>query len=111
MVVQNEKLMYGYQEVAHYWYDEIAAVFHNNGFKSCVKDKCVFVKTVGDKKAICRLTVDDGFFVATRDKEWIEEQANMLHRAFKEVTVTQGDEIGIEKTNRQSYHSPNGSKR
>jgi hypothetical protein len=53
--------MYGYQEAAHYWYDEIAAVFHNNGFKSCVKDKCVFVKTEGDKKAICGLTVDDGF--------------------------------------------------
>jgi hypothetical protein len=87
--------MYGYQQAAHYWYDEIAAVFHNNGFKSCVKDKCVFVKTEGDKKAICGLTVDDGFFVATRDKEWIKEQANMLRRAFKEVTVTQGDEIGI----------------
>jgi hypothetical protein len=32
MVVHNEKLMYGYQEAAHYWYDEIAEVFHNNGF-------------------------------------------------------------------------------
>jgi hypothetical protein len=95
MVVRNEKLMYGYQEAAHYWYNEIAAVFRNNGFKSCMKDKCVFVKTEGDKKAICGLTVDDGFFAATRDEGWIEEQVDMLRRAFKDVTVTRGDELGI----------------
>jgi hypothetical protein len=95
IVVWNEKLMYGYQEAAHYWYDEIAGVFRDNGFKSCMKDKCVFVKTEGEKRVICGLTADDGFFAATRDKVWIEEQVNMLRKAFKEVTVTQGDELGI----------------
>jgi hypothetical protein len=95
MVVRNEKLMYGYQEAAHYWYDEIAGVFHDDGFESCMKDKCVFVKTEGEKRAICGLMVDDGFFAATRDKVWIEEQVNMLRIAFKEVTVTQRDELGI----------------
>jgi hypothetical protein len=95
MVVRNEKLMYGYQKAAHYWYNEIARVFRDNGFKSCMKDKCVFIKTEGEKRAICGLTVDDGFFAATRDKVWIEEQVNMLRRAFREITVTQGDELGI----------------
>jgi len=95
MVVRNEKLMYGYQEAAHYWYDEIATVFHNNEYTSCMKDKCVFIKTVGDKRAICGLTVDDGFFAATRDEAWITEQIEMLRREFKESTVTRGDKIGI----------------
>jgi hypothetical protein len=56
---------------------------------------CFFIKTEGEKRAICGFTVDDRFFAATRDKVWIEEQVNMLRRAFKEITVTQGDELGI----------------
>jgi hypothetical protein len=65
VIVRNEKLMYGYQEAAHYWNNEISKVFLKNGYKRCMKDKCVFVKEEAGKHAICGLTVDDNFFAAT----------------------------------------------
>jgi hypothetical protein len=95
MIVQNEKLMYGYQEAAHYWNDEISEVFLKNRYKKCMKDKCVFVKKEAGKHAICGLTVDDNFFAATKDEVWINDQVEMLRVAFMEVTVTRGNEIGI----------------
>ncbi len=45
--------------------------------------------------AVCGLTVDENFFVATRDEEWIQEHIEMLRKAFDEITVTRGDELGI----------------
>jgi hypothetical protein len=65
VIVRNEKLMYGYQEAAHYWNNEISKVFLKNGYKRCMKDKCVFVKEEAGKHALCGLTVDDNFFAAT----------------------------------------------
>jgi hypothetical protein len=95
VIVRNEKLMYGYQEAAHYWNNEISKVFLENGYKRCMKDKCVFVKEEAGKHAICGLTVDDNFFAATKDEIWIDDQVEMLRAAFKEVTVSRGEEIGI----------------
>jgi hypothetical protein len=95
MIVRNEELMYGYQEAAHYWNNEISEVFLENRYKRCMKDKCVFVKQEAGKHAICGSTVDDNFFAATKDKVWINEQVEMLHVAFKEVTVIRANEIGI----------------
>jgi hypothetical protein len=95
MIVWNEELMYGYQEAAHYWNNEISEVFLENRYKRCMKDKCVFVKQEAGKHAICGSTVDDNFFAATKDKVWINEQVEMLRVAFKEVTVIRANEIGI----------------
>jgi hypothetical protein len=78
MMVCKKKLMYGYQKAAHYWHNEMDKVFTGNGCRKCKKDKCVFVKKKADKQAICGITVDDGFYSATRDDKWIAQQVEML---------------------------------
>jgi hypothetical protein len=50
-----------------------------------MKDKCVLVKTEGEKRAICGLTVDDGFFATTRDEGWIEEQVDSYERHSRKL--------------------------
>ena len=59
------------------------------------KDQCVLVKTEGSKAAYCAITVDDCFYVITRDEDWINESINMLKAAFEELTVERGDSIII----------------
>jgi hypothetical protein len=39
--------------------------------------------------------VDDGLFAATGDEEWIKQQIEMLRKAYIDITVEQGDEIGV----------------
>ena len=59
------------------------------------KDRCVMVKTEGDKVSYCAITVDDYFFAITKDEEWIAEAIDMLKRAFEELTVDLGETINI----------------
>lgn len=95
MAVKNNKLMHGYVEASFYWYNTIAKVFVSNGWKKCMKDKCMFVKHVEEKVAMCGLTVDDCLFAAMRNEEWIKEHIDMLYKVFNEITVVCGDELGI----------------
>jgi hypothetical protein len=39
--------------------------------------------------------VDDCFFVATCDEEWITAQSSMLKDKYHEITVQRGDELGL----------------
>lgn len=95
MVVEMDKLMYGFKEAAHYWNVELINVFLKAGYKQCAKDKCVLVKQTEEKYSACAITVDDCLFVATKDELWINEQIEMLIRAFQEVTTERGNDLGI----------------
>jgi hypothetical protein len=44
-----------------------------------------FIKRTQDKVAFCATTVDDCFFVAANDPEWIKEQIKMLQDAYEAV--------------------------
>jgi hypothetical protein len=95
VIVEMDKLSYGYVEAAHYWYENLAETFVSSGFKVSKKDKCVFIKRQGQDVAICRTTVDDCFFVCNRNQEWLESQVKMLKGKFEEVTMEAGDELGL----------------
>ena len=43
----------------------------------------------------CAVTVEDCFFAATRDEEWIKSQVDMLKAAFEELTLERGEAINI----------------
>ena len=64
-------------------------------YKQMSKDKCVFVKCEHNQVSYCAVTVDDCFFAATRDEEWINSQVEMLKAAFDELTLQRGEAINI----------------
>ena len=68
--VELDKIMYGYKEAAYWWNVTLVKTFLANGYKQMGKDKCVLVKSEGNKVSYCAITVDDCFFVTSRDEEW-----------------------------------------
>ena len=58
--------MYGYKEAAHWWNKTLTKVFIGNGYRQMSKDRCVMVKTEGDKVSYCAITVDDCFSLQSR---------------------------------------------
>jgi hypothetical protein len=95
IVMEMTKISYGLVEAAHYWYQDLKKTFLQNGYHASMKDKCVFIKRVEDKVSYCVTTVDDCCFVTTKDDTWINEQVEMLRKAYEVVEVEQGDEIGL----------------
>ena len=88
--------MYGFKEAAYWWNVTLTKVFLENGYQQMSKDICVFVKCEHNQVSYCAVTVDDCFFAATRDEEWIKSQVDMLKAAFKELTTHErGEAINI----------------
>ena len=96
ILVEMDKLMYGFKEAAHYWHLVLIAVFIKHGYKQLFKDSCVVVKRGDDGRlSICAITVDDCLFGLTRHDGWRDEQIKMLRDAFENITVGLGDEQEI----------------
>ena len=68
ILVRLDKIMYGFREAAFWWNVMLTKVFVENGYKQMEKDKCVLVKSDTGRVCYCAVTVDDCFFVATRDE-------------------------------------------
>ena len=45
------------------------------------------------RRSVLLITVYDCFFVTTRDEDWVNEEAEMLKRAFEELTLDRGEVI------------------
>jgi len=95
IVVEMDKLMYGFREAAKYWNVKLVDVFLKAGYKQCAKDKCLLVKREGVNLSLCAITVDDCLFACTRDENWVKQQIELLITAFEEVTIERGEELGI----------------
>ena len=95
ILVELDKIMYGYKEAAYCWNVTLVKTFLANGYKQVSKDKCVLVNSEGNKVSYCALTVDDCFFASSRDEEWANMGIKMLEEAFDEVTLERGDVINI----------------
>ena len=67
ILLQMDKLMYGFKEAAHYWNKTLIDVFLKAGYTQCFKDSCVLWKRDGDLLSICGITVDDCLFITSRD--------------------------------------------
>ena len=95
ILVKLDKIMYGFKEAAYWWNVMLTKVFLDGGYQQMAKDKCVLVKRDSGKVSYCAITVDDCFFVTTRDEEWIKGVTTMLEDAFEELTLERGDKINI----------------
>jgi hypothetical protein len=95
MIVKMNKISYGYVEAAHYWWRDLSGTFTDNGYVVSNKDKCVFIKHEAEHVAFCGTTVDDCLFVCTRNDEWIQQQIAMLKSKYQEITIKQGDQLGL----------------
>jgi hypothetical protein len=95
ILVELDKIMYGFKEAAYWWNVTLVKTFLANGYRQMNKDKCVLMKSEGNKVSYCAITVDDCFFATTRDEEWANSGIKMLEQAFEEVTVERGDVINI----------------
>jgi hypothetical protein len=95
MVVEMNKLSYGYVEAAHYWYEDLSKTFYQNNYCRCRKDKCVFIEREDNKVAYCGMTVNDCLFVCTKDEKSIQQQIEMLKKKYNEITVRMSDKIGL----------------
>ena len=95
ILVKLDKIMYGFKEAAYWWNVTLTKVFLENGYTQMSKDKCVFVKSESNQISYCAITVDDCFFAATRDQEWIQSQVDMLKTAFEELTLEHGEVINF----------------
>jgi len=69
--------------------------FVSNGCVQSPKDKCVFIKGDTTNVAYCGVTVDDCFFVTTRNPEWKQQQIYMVKNQYEVITVEEGDELGL----------------
>jgi hypothetical protein len=94
MIVCMKHLSYGYVEAAHYWYKELSSTFEKNNYTKSKKDKCLFIHREAGN-VYCAVTVDDGLFAATGDEEWIKQQIEMLRKAYIDITVEQGNDVGV----------------
>ena len=93
ILVELDKIMYGFKEAAHWWNKTLIKVFLDNGYRQKSKDQCVIFKVEGGQVSYCVITVDDCFFEITRDEEWINGTINMLKAAFEELTVERDETI------------------
>jgi hypothetical protein len=95
ILVQMDKLMYGFKEAACYWNKTLIAAFIRGGYTRLHKDNCVLVKRDAARVSMVAITVDDCFFVGTRGEAWREQQLGILRDAFGAITVLLGDEQQI----------------
>ena len=49
ILVELDKIMYGFKEAAYWWNKTLVKVFLENGYRQMGKDQCVLVKTEGSK--------------------------------------------------------------
>lgn len=59
LVWKLHKSLYGLKQASRAWYDKIDAYLFNNGFKHCISDPNLYVKSFGDNVLIIVLYVDD----------------------------------------------------
>jgi hypothetical protein len=95
VIVKMKKISYGYVEAAHYWWKDLSSTFHQGGYGTSNKDKCVYIKRKNGKVAICGATVDDCLFICTRHDTWIKEQIALLKNKYHKVTIEIGDNLGL----------------
>jgi hypothetical protein len=86
--VKLKKALYGLIESANLWFKHISSALKRYGYVQTESDQCVMVKTVGDKKCVVMLYVDD--LKARGSQELTEELVRLLTIDYKEITVNRG---------------------
>ena len=93
ILVEMQRLLYGYKEAAHYWNKVLLTMYIKAGYRQLTKDKCVVVYTSDAVISVGAITVDDCLH-SIHTKE-LERLLGIMHQTFGEVTVEQGDTINV----------------
>ena len=105
------KSLYGLKQAPLCWYKTITNKLLSLGYKPCVSEPCMFVKTVNGKQTLLVLYVDD-VLLSGDDAEMIATDVNELNDEFTLVFQEEADFIlGVEieqtenhiKLNQQQY--------
>ena len=95
LIVEMMAISYGFVEAAYYFWKRLTNTFVSNGYIQSKKDKCVYIKREDGNIAYCGVTVDDSFFVKTRNPLWKKQQIDMLKNKYEEITIEEGDKLGL----------------
>jgi hypothetical protein len=95
ILVQLDKLLYGYKEAAHYWNKILIEMFKSDGWTIHKKDKCVVSLTTSTGRCMIAITVDDCTACQTRNSGLKERFYELCKRTFQDITVEEGDTIEV----------------
>ena len=79
LVLRLRKSLYGLKQAGRQWYFKLVEFLKENGFKRCMKDKCVFKKETDDYTMVIVVYVDDLILVTNSEKQ---------RTAFKDTVAT-----------------------
>ena len=88
--VKLKKALYGCIESAKLWYEDVSNYLIFIGFRKCMSDECIFIKTDSPNPIYVALYVDD-FMIACKDINQIKEVETKLKAKYKEITSNYGD--------------------
>jgi hypothetical protein len=95
ILVQMDKMLYGYKEAAYYWNQCLMKMFTKAGYTISKKDKCLVYLKRGENVAYIAITVDDCCCAISRDTDWKNELINVCKQEFGQCTIEEGDSINV----------------
>jgi hypothetical protein len=95
IVVEMNKLIYGYREAAHFWNKILIEMFVGNGWEISPKDPCFLYKQSASWVQMVAITVDDCTFGVSRGFNLKQEIVCMCEKYFEAVTVSEGDILNV----------------
>ena len=94
LIVKLKKAIYGLRLSARRWYELLAKTLMDRGFVRSEWDRCLFIKTIGNKKCYVLVFVDD-ILVCGDEDDSVNEVHDILKEQFNNITSKVGDTISF----------------
>ena len=82
MVCRLKKSLYGLKQESRQWYLKFDKFMLDHGFKRCKSDHGVYIKQLGDGKAIILMLYVDDMLIASANMQDIRELKEELSKSF-----------------------------
>jgi hypothetical protein len=93
VLVEMDKLFYGYKEAALYWYRLLIGVLKNHGFEELYWDPCA-LRLFNDKHEIILIITVDDVLAASTSEEGLAFLVSICESEFEGgITIQEGDDI------------------
>jgi hypothetical protein len=92
ILVEMDKLLYGYREAGYYWHHLLMAMFLNHDFVQCHGDPCLVWKSNGKGEQFVTINTDDCFVAVSSDALKLD-LIELCKNTFDEITLQEGDII------------------
>ena len=94
MLVELDKLIYGYKEAAFYWYKYFTEILTRHGYTKSTWDPCVLFKHSAEGSILVGIVVDD-CQVAASSAALIDEFVAMCNSELRGITVERGTTLSF----------------